>query len=469
MTPPNYDAWSAKRLKAEAAAVKPELLVALAGLLASGEAAAAQIDAGLNEAIGFLMGGWTGQTADNAHRSSTATAQASDRHSRSAGSAKLRTVAFSAALTTSKATVAAVPADDPPQVADYLPWALLGPVGASGASAAYLYNAAQAESQRRALVAMIKTIDETGRTAGAGVGNSFAAVRIDPAPAPEPLPPGPGGGTGSGGSNPTRTAPAARGTGSSTPGTPATPRGTTGFAPGAPVPSASGQTVPGIPAAAGAGTLPQSFTVPTATGAAGSPTAGLLPTGAAVPGGAGLVGSAGGAGGALLGGALATGGASAALGSSSVGLPGTVSGGWKPGAAGSAPGGVTAEPTSGPGMSGQPGAMRGGSGSTGQSPRRTVGRGGVVRSGVGEPGGSRPGVLSPGQGAGAGGRTGRTALGRNVGARTAAGGRRRHGKDNELDGRPDYLVESDDVWGDGRTVVRGVLGQKPENDEGTDW
>jgi hypothetical protein len=40
------------------------------------------------------------------------------------------------------------------------------------------------------------------------------------------------------------------------------------------------------------------------------------------------------------------------------------------------------------------------------------------------------------------------------------GGAGRRGEDEvELDQRPDYLVESDDVWGDGRLAAPAVLGE----------
>ena len=475
----NYAGWSAQKLKDAAKGVNPDPLQRVADLLAYGEARAAEINLGLQEAIQFLTGGWSGRAASNAHARTTLTAQGADTSASNALVANSNADLFAKAMVQAKADVSALPADAPPNAAAYLfPGALLGPVGVAGANAAYLYKAQQAEAQRQALVAKITAMDSQGQTAVVALTNSFGQGLSDvPPPPPAKLPAAPGGGTSTAGTGPARTtAPAARGTAPSGPRT--TVPGSTGrTVPGqsnTPVPGpATGSTVPGgsptIPVPTAAGTVPQSFTVPTAAGAVTSPTTGLVPGGAVLPGTASPTAGAGGLGGTLLGGALATGGASAALGSSSVGLPGTVSGGWTPGGTAGTPRGLAAEPTGSPGMSSvPPGAMRPGPGSTGQSPRRTVGRGGVARSGTGEPGGSRPGVLSPGQGAGAGGRAGRTALGRNVGSRGAAGTRRRRDADNELAGRPDYLVESDDVWGDGRTVVRGVLGQRPETSEGTD-
>ncbi len=96
-------------------------------------------------------------------------------------------------------------------------------------------------------------------------------------------------------------------------------------------------------------------------------------------------------------------------------------------------------------------------GPTGRSAAaESAGRGGAGRA-IGSRG---PGSLSSAED-GAGGRsaTGRTASRGPMGR----GGRRRD-EDDALDERPDYLVESDEVWGDGRTVARPVLGDRPEID-----
>ncbi len=133
--------------------------------------------------------------------------------------------------------------------------------------------------------------------------------------------------------------------------------------------------------------------------------------------------------------------------------------------------------------------------------QRNVGRTAVRGSSFdGEPatgrggGAVRRGVL--GESAGSGGRPGRGAIGESTGrgvagrgvssrAATARAGTadgvetstargtasrplgragRRRDDDDRLEDRPDYLVESDEVWGDGRRVARRVLGERPELD-----
>lgn len=67
------------------------------------------------------------------------------------------------------------------------------------------------------------------------------------------------------------------------------------------------------------------------------------------------------------------------------------------------------------------------------------------------------GTPGEGQGVGRASTTPRSGVsGRGVGKRK---------NEEELKGRPEYLTVSDDVWGDGREVTTGLLGERPEGSE----
>jgi hypothetical protein len=496
----SYAGWSSRQLKEAGMNVDAGPLRQMADLLAFGEKKAAELNDGLQKALTVLMPGWSGEAAAGAHAQTSDTARQAGTTADDSGAAATKAGGFADEIDQAAREVAAMAADDPPKASDYLfPWGLISPIGAG---AAYLYSAQQAEGQRQALIGKITAMDSQGQQAGKTLVGSFDVGEIYSATPPPSDLPGFGGGSGTGGTG-SGGAPTAAGRvpTSATSGIPAGPNraassaGTTSM-PGSTgkVAGQSGSTVPGGTQTrldASTGTVPQSFVPSTAAGTVTSP----APT-AAVPllgtGTAGGLSSDVGIGGALLGGALATGGASTALGSSAVGLPGTVPGGWASGSSGTAaapetpvagravrgttgPGRVGGVPAEAPGYGVPPGGMR--TGSPDQAPRRPIGRGGASGSSAGRRTGARPGVLaeSPGQaGQAGGGRAGRTtggtASGRVGGARTVTApgaSERRRDEDTALADRPDYLVESDDVWGDGRRVARAVLGQRPEN-EGMD-
>jgi hypothetical protein len=131
-------------------------------------------------------------------------------------------------------------------------------------------------------------------------------------------------------------------------------------------------------------------------------------------------------------------------------------------------------PGGGPGGAFEPEATRGpsqfgrGPGGPGQFGR---GVGGAAEYGRGVPGESAVG-RGPGAAAAAGGRgaaaaegSGRGAIGRGaigrggVNGPMGAGGRRGEGEDDDERFAPDYLLETEDVFGDDRRVVPGVIGE----------
>lgn len=86
----------------------------------------------------------------------------------------------------------------------------------------------------------------------------------------------------------------------------------------------------------------------------------------------------------------------------------------------------------------------------GSRPGSQLGRGGLAGAGMhGENGVARSG---PGAATAAGGRGG-------VNGPMGAGGRRADGEDDDERFAPDYLLETNDVFGDGRRVAPPVIGE----------
>lgn len=145
----------------------------------------------------------------------------------------------------------------------------------------------------------------------------------------------------------------------------------------------------------------------------------------------------------------------------------------EPGGTGSTTGRAGSQP-----FLGRPGGAA--AGGNGQPLRRTVARGssGTTYEGerLAQRGGSgmRRGVLGDAPGSRVTGGTdaatsgsARSGLAGRAGAQPMGRGARRS-DDDSLRERPDYLVESDEVWGDGRRVARPVLGDRPDLDGGPD-
>jgi hypothetical protein len=238
----------------------------------------------------------------------------------------------------------------------------------------------------------------------------------------------------------------------------------------------AGGTVPGIPAA-----VSPTPTIPATTG--GLP-GGPYPAGGSTGGGVGVlpptVGGGGGGGGGTAAGVRPGVPGSARPGSSSSGssglpggapLPGVPGmpgralgpGGYGPGGygpGGYGPGGY------GPGGYGSGGFGPGGSGPGGHGAAGSGGPGNLAgfgdeahgqRGGAG-PGGFGPGGVDPDGRAGLAGRPGAAGAAAGYGPMGAGGTR---GEEDAEHRRPDYLVETEDVWGDGTRVAPPVIGERP--------
>jgi hypothetical protein len=509
-----YGSWSSRGLKAAGTTVNAHPLWDMAKLLDEGEQTATRFQSEARAALSTLVAGWVGADAAAAHRVVTATASKAGTTAIEATSASAIVSAFADSMARSTYEVSIMPANDPPRASDYIVKGLLSPVAAT---AEYFADAHQAEQQRQSLVSKISAMDSQGQQVASDLGTAFKTGSLEPPPTPPPaaLPQGAStrGASGpSGGTAPSASGGSGGPSSGSTTGTPA--RGTPSGVGVDPVQSGGSTPPPASPTAqpvptptptpgGGGQPIPQSSPTapPVTTTVPGTPTTPPVSIPPAASGGS----VAGALPGALLGGAVLTGGASAALGSSTLGLPATVKGGWAPGVA---PG--EALPASPAGSSGTSSTARGTT-----SVGRGVGGAGEAAPGsttTGRPGsyGSRPGMPRPGTGSagsrtvsrtvgrgssgttygeervGQGGRTstprrgvigeerplGRGATGETAGRGGTTGGAgnrgpmgrggRRRDEDDSLNERPHYLVESDDVWGDGRKVARSVLGDRPE-------
>ncbi|ONI72992.1 hypothetical protein ALI144C_44340 [Actinosynnema sp. ALI-1.44] len=119
----------------------------------------------------------------------------------------------------------------------------------------------------------------------------------------------------------------------------------------------------------------------------------------------------------------------------------------------------------GPNSGGRPGIPGGGSGGRGglgpnagfgqnssMMDEARQGRPGAGTNPMAQEGAPRTGP--PGSNTGAGGRGGQSGM--------APGGRRAEDEEENEHEAPDYLLETDDIWGDERTVAPSVIGEKPE-------
>jgi hypothetical protein len=103
-----------------------------------------------------------------------------------------------------------------------------------------------------------------------------------------------------------------------------------------------------------------------------------------------------------------------------------------------------------PGFPGGPGGVGGAMNPDGSRPGSQLGRGGLA--GAGMPGENSVVRNGPGAASAAGGRGG-------VNGPLAPGGRRADGEDDDEHFAPDYLLETDDVFGDDRRVAPTVIGE----------
>lgn len=218
-----------------------------------------------------------------------------------------------------------------------------------------------------------------------------------------------------------------------------------------------------------------STTSPTGTQLPGDPTvtqgAGGGDPGGAIPGGGPVAGPP------VTGGPAGAGAAAAVLGGAGLAGAGTVGGRGLLSGAGSRAGGVGGDPegrlaSKGGGALGEgEGGLRGGSGGAdGAGLRGGAGGaggaglrgGGRATSGIPAEDGLGAGRGSIARGAGSGGFGGEPVAaeaGRTGGYPMGGGGGRRGNNDDEEAPMPDYLVETDDVWGDGASAAPPVIGE----------
>nr|WP_052478059.1 PPE domain-containing protein [Kibdelosporangium sp. MJ126-NF4]CEL15721.1 Translation initiation factor 2 [Kibdelosporangium sp. MJ126-NF4]CTQ93646.1 Translation initiation factor 2 [Kibdelosporangium sp. MJ126-NF4] len=119
----------------------------------------------------------------------------------------------------------------------------------------------------------------------------------------------------------------------------------------------------------------------------------------------------------------------------------------------------------GPGTGGRPGIPGGGVGSGGGG-QNSSGRGGLGNANAGfGPNSSMDEARQgrPGAGAGPGGSNmGPGGRGGQAGMGPGGGGRQADGEDDTEHETPDYLMETEDIFGDERTIAPSVIGEKPE-------
>jgi len=220
------------------------------------------------------------------------------------------------------------------------------------------------------------------------------------------------------------------------------------------IPTGPGAPAPTPPAGGGPSPTPPSVSVPM-PGWPGGPGSLSGPGGSGYPSGPGYPAYPGGPGGQ----------AGTGVPGGRPGLPGA----GRPGGSGSGrPGGM------GPGGTGRGGAGGFGPGDRGFGPDGgglrgggAVGEGAGLRGGVGEGAGGRGGGLGAGglaEDGVHGGRAGAGPGGRGAAANAGGmplGAGRGDGDDDREHHRPSYLVESEDVWGDGPLVAPPVIGEAP--------
>lgn len=496
-----YSGRSARDLKLDASTLDLAPLRQAATMLRTAGGAATDFATSTNTTAGTMVDAWTGEAAGQAFSTVTETsADGTTKATRLTGLASTID-AHVADIEVLRSKVASLPATDPPRPGDYLVGSLLSPFVAGGA---YWYASQQAESQRRALVQVVEQIDAAGVTLRDVIDHSpvTGGLAVDPYDEPLDLPARQASSSSSssssqGGLPPAASGSGAQATGWSSSGVGSTPstggstpapqvklpiEGSPGAAhPGIPVPEPSPPTISTPDPPPGSAPLPvhQAGAVTAPTPAVSTP---------AVTGGSGLAGGgglhagqvAGGVGAATAAGASALAGAAGAgvsargaglASPSGSGVPGAGSGGVGRGTAN--PGSGVGRGLQGPGVgnTARPAGSRaggvrsgtaGGSGAT-QPSGSTGGRGASGARGIGNgprPGGRAGRVLgTPGEGQGVGraSTTPRSGVsGRGVGKRK---------NEEELKGRPEYLTVSDDVWGDGREVTTGLLGERPEGSE----
>ncbi|SDJ43380.1 hypothetical protein SAMN05444157_3343 [Frankineae bacterium MT45] len=484
----DFGGMSLSHIKSVASSVKTGPMLDMARAFDHGHSALVSQHEGLVSAATKVVGGWKGQAADAASTSVLKTATTSRESSYAAQSSSQNIRHLVATIHTEQAKIDAVePVDTSFSAAVHNAG---GPVAAVFHPGAVVANMAAAQlkaNQHKATAAgYLNTMNNAGNETASAQAKAFDAIPlpnygfVDPAglPLKMTVPAVSSGGSGPG-SGPiySPTGPdgsyAPPSTGSPSPGGPpvstVTPvhSGPTVPDPGNPgstAPAGSSPT-PTVPTAPPGSTLPSGANPSpaggpppgTVTATPGLPTsvgvgAGALAGGGALLAAGGLSGF--GPGGAFSGGGTASGTSGGSESAGAAGRSGALAGEGEDGS-------VARLRAGGPGASGGRGFSAG-------DPAETSGlRGGGIRGGFGDGSASSgeygSGVAEAGQSPLRAG-----SLGSAAGSELAAGETRgifpgggaggRRSDEEELNKRPDYLVETDDIWGDGRLAAPPVLG-----------
>lgn len=462
----DYSSLSLDQVKSMARRVETQPLGAMSELFEETEAYVAQTQAQIYQLIDSLLQSWQGEASGAAGSSLQRSTADLDRTRNASVVASSTSRSFAADLEDIKAKIAAIPKVNTSLFHAITSGGLLGlalgPVGlVGGAAAAYFSHQSQAEANRRKAVQLLTSADVKGQQANASFTHGSATFPLasgseggmPPYPLTLPSSGGPGGGGGAGWG----------GAGS----------GAAGNGRVSAAPTTSTAAGPVITSGGGTGTGPVTqIPLPSAGGDASTVPAGFQPAppanttvaqGAASGSAAGTGFGAGGPGMPVDG----NGAGSAVAGGLTTGVTGGVPGfGGRFGIGDSragATGGVGRSGSSAmAGRSGDEGFERGGSRTAGRgttgSADGTPGRATGTGAGTGALGDSAGGrELAPSRYSAA---ASELAAGEGRGVLPMGAGAGKRGQDEiELDQRPDYLVESDDIWGDGRLAAPAVLGE----------
>ncbi|SOD72403.1 hypothetical protein SAMN05892883_1800 [Jatrophihabitans sp. GAS493] len=480
----DFGGMSLDQIRTVAHSVKTGPLEQMADAFDQGQVVLLQQHSELQSAATNVVAGWKGQAADAASTRVLNTATTSRESSYSAQSSSENVRQLIATIKTEQAKIQSVPKVDTsfgaavhsvggPVAAAFNPGAVVTQMAATQA---------QANQHKATAAKYLTTMNDAGHDTAAAQSTAFVKIPTDPyvgdslplrmsIPAVTPASAGPGAGPtysppGSGG--PGYVPPASSGPGGSVHPIPATPTG-----PSTPLPNGTtpGSTVP-------AGNVPVASAPPGSTPPAGATPGGGEPSapGTAAPG---LPSSVGVGAGALAGGGALL----AAGGLSGIGRGGVGTGGFGSGAALGDESGVRSGGSAARGAGvggdalGEDGSVaRLRSGASGSATGRGFGageaaetsglRGGGLRGGAGVGDGLSSGGYGAGEPGSAPLRAGSLgapaadlAAGESRAILPGAGGAgARRGEEEELNKRPDYLVETDDIWGDGRLAAPPVLG-----------
>lgn len=438
MNAKNYAGWSLRDLKEAAADLDVAALDTHAKTFARGEQALQSVQESFASALGFLAGGWSGTAAQAAAGNAQSSISRVSSAQEQAALSRSQTQAYLADTRSRQAQIAAIPDVDTGWGNAFASGAL---GGLAGVGLAKYQQQQEYERQRAKAARLVEQIDGRGeQQAGEMMVHDWltpSATKEKPSalrpPAHRRDSPG------DAASRPQNVSNETTGNFSASRDASGDPGGEASSGSGA----AGGADEPAPRPSGSGGVAPTATSEPTTATPVPLPTVPHQPAAATSSPDAGGVGLAGGAAVAAGGAALAAGSAGRASGLRPLAEPSTI--GATP-AYGNSPRstGALEQGAAGGKTAGGPGGFRSGAG-TG------------VRAGVPEPG-------PPGTGSAAARAASAELPVRPGGSPSASGyppvapAAQRREEDDELKARPEYLVEPDDIWGDGRLASPPVLG-----------